>query len=134
MHRRSILKAMAALPVAGFAAPAFGQTYPDRPIKLIVPYLAGGATDVGARVVAERMAKGLGQPIVIDNRPGAGVIVGTNAVAKADPDGYTLLMTTLAHSIKNMIGVTAAVRIADSGGIERSLGKAKRIVDKRPKT
>lgn len=82
-HRRSVLKAMAALPVAGLAAPSLAQgTYPDRPIKLIVPYLAGGATDVGARAVAERMAKGLGQPMVIDNRPGAGVIVGTNAVAK----------------------------------------------------
>jgi len=99
MHRRSVLKAIAALPATGFAAPAFAQNYPDRAIKLIVPYLAGGATDVGARVVAERMAKGLGQPIVIDNRPGAGVIVGTNAVAKADPDGYTLLITTLAHPI-----------------------------------
>ena len=99
IHRRSILKALAALPAAGFAAPALAQSYPDRPIKLIVPYLAGGSTDVGARVVAERMAKGLGQSIVIDNRPGAGVIVGTNAVAKADPDGYTLLITTLAHPI-----------------------------------
>ena len=99
MHRRSVLKALAALPAANLAAPAFAQTYPDRAIKLIVPYLAGGATDVGARVVAERMSKGLGQPIVIDNRPGAGVIVGTNAVAKADPDGYTLLITTLAHPI-----------------------------------
>jgi tripartite-type tricarboxylate transporter receptor subunit TctC len=99
LHRRSVLKALAALPAAGFAAPSFAQSYPDRAIKLIVPYLAGGATDVGARVVAERMAKGLGQPIVIDNRPGAGVIVGTNAVAKADPDGYTLLITTLAHPI-----------------------------------
>ena len=97
LHRRSVLKALAALP--GFAAPAFAQSYPDRAIKLIVPYLAGGATQVGARVVAERMSKGLGQPIVIDNRPGAGVIVGTNAVAKADPDGYTLLITTLAHPI-----------------------------------
>ena len=75
------------------------EPIPTAPIKLIVPYLAGGATDVGARVVAERMSKGLGQPIVIDNRPGAGVIVGTNAVAKADPDGYTLLITTLAHPI-----------------------------------
>jgi len=99
LHRRSVLKALAALPAAGFAAPSFAQSYPDRAIKLIVPYLAGGATDVGARVVAERMSKGLGQPIVIDNRPGAGVIVGTNAVAKADPDGYTLLITTLAHPI-----------------------------------
>lgn len=99
MHRRSVLKALAALPAAGLAAPSFAQGYPDRPIKLVVPYLAGGATDVGSRVVAERMAKGLGQPIVIDNRPGAGVIVGTNAVAKSDPDGYTLLITTTAHPI-----------------------------------
>jgi tripartite-type tricarboxylate transporter receptor subunit TctC len=99
MHRRSVLRALAALPAASFASPASAQNYPDRAIKLIVPYLAGGATDVGARVVAERLSKGLGQPIVIDNRPGAGVIVGTNAVAKADPDGYTLLITTLAHPI-----------------------------------
>jgi tripartite-type tricarboxylate transporter receptor subunit TctC len=99
LHRRTVLKALAALPATGLAAPSFAQSYPDRAIKLIVPYLAGGATDVGARVVAERMSKGLGQPIVIDNRPGAGVIVGTNAVAKADPDGYTLLITTLAHPI-----------------------------------
>ena len=97
-HRRSVLKALALLPV-GAAGPAFAQAYPNHPIKLIVPYLAGGSTDVGARIVAERMATGLGQPIVIDNRPGAGVIVGTNAVAKADPDGYTLLITTLAHPI-----------------------------------
>lgn len=99
MHRRFVLKALAALPASAVAAPSFAQTYPDRPIKLIVPYLAGGATDVGARVVAERMSKGLSQPMVIDNRPGAGVIVGTNAVAKADPDGYTLLITTTAHPI-----------------------------------
>jgi tripartite-type tricarboxylate transporter receptor subunit TctC len=98
-HRRSVLKALALLPIGGAAGPAFTQTYPNHPIKLIVPYLAGGSTDVGARIVAERMATGLGQPIVIDNRPGAGVIVGTNAVAKADPDGYTLLITTLAHPI-----------------------------------
>jgi tripartite-type tricarboxylate transporter receptor subunit TctC len=100
LHRRSILKVAAAFPLWSAAGPALAQSgYPDRPIKVIVPYLAGGATDVGARVVAERMAKGLGQPMVIDNRPGAGVIVGTNAVAKADPDGYTVLITTLAHPI-----------------------------------
>ena len=98
-NRRSVLEALALLPIAGAAGPAFAQAYPNHPIKLIVPYLAGGSTDVGARIVAERMATGLGQPIVIDNRPGAGVIVGTNAVAKADPDGYTLLITTLAHPI-----------------------------------
>ena len=100
LHRRTVLKALALLPAAGAAAPVFAQgAYPDRPIRVIVPYLAGGSTDVGARIIAERMAAGLGQPIVIDNRPGAGVIVGTNAVAKADPDGYTLLITTLAHPI-----------------------------------
>src|ERR1044072_5743058 len=71
IHRRSVLKALAALP--GFAVPALAQSSPDRSIKLIVPYPAGGSTDVGARVVAEQMAKGLGQAIVIDNRPGAGV-------------------------------------------------------------
>ena len=97
MHRRSLLKAIALLPAAN--VPALAQTYPDHPIRMIVPYLAGGATDVGARAIAEPMGKELGQPIVIDNRPGAGVIVGTNAVAKADPDGYTLLITTLAHPI-----------------------------------
>ena len=98
--RRSALKTLASLPLwcAGGAALA-QDTYPDRPIRVIVPYLAGGATDVGARVIAERMSKGLGQPMVIDNRPGAGVIIGTNAVAKADPDGYTVLVTTLAHPI-----------------------------------
>ena len=99
-QRRSILKGIASLPFWSAAAPASAQgTYPDHPIKVVVPYLAGGATDIGARVVAERMAKGLGQAMVIDNRPGAGVIVGTNAVAKADPDGYTVLITTLAHPI-----------------------------------
>jgi len=97
--RRSVLQA-ASLPFWNVATPASAQgTYPSHPIKVIVPYLAGGATDVGARAVAEQMAKGLGQPMVIDNRPGAGVIVGTNAVAKADPDGYTVLITTLAHPI-----------------------------------
>ena len=99
LHRRTLLKAAALLP-AGAMTPAFGESaYPDHPIRLVVPYLAGGATDVGARVIADQMAKGLSQPIVIENKPGAGVIVGTNAVAKADPDGYTLLITTLAHPI-----------------------------------
>lgn len=99
-HRRAVLKAMASLPLWCAAGPTFAQSaYPDRPVRAVVPYLAGGATDIGARIVAERMAKGLGQPMIIDNRPGAGVIVGTSAVAKADPDGYTVLITTLAHPI-----------------------------------
>src|SRR3974390_2700019 len=66
------------------------ETYPNRPIKLIVPFPPGGPNDIIARVVAERMSALLGQPIVIDNRGGAGGGVGTDAVAKAAPDGYTI--------------------------------------------
>ena len=98
--RRAVLQTIGRSRLWHAAAPALAQGgYPERPVKVIVPYLAGGATDTGARLVTERMAKGLGQPLVIDNRPGAGVIVGTSAVAKADPDGYTVLITTLAHAI-----------------------------------
>ena len=72
---------------------AWAQTaYPNKPIKVVVPFAPGGATDVLARVLAEKMAVGLGQPMVIDNKPGAAGIIGTDAVAKAAPDGYTLLL------------------------------------------
>jgi tripartite-type tricarboxylate transporter receptor subunit TctC len=72
-------------------------TYPDRPIRFIVPFPAGGATDTWARIAAEGMQPELGQPIVIDNRGGAGGLVGTEAAAKAPPDGYTLLFTITTH-------------------------------------
>ena len=77
--------------------------YPNRPIKLIVPYAVGGATDVLTRVTAEAMAKSIGQPITIENRTGAGVILASSFVAKAPPDGYTLLITTSAHSINQTL-------------------------------
>ncbi|RQO84051.1 tripartite tricarboxylate transporter substrate binding protein [Acidovorax sp. FJL06] len=79
---------------AGTGTAAFAQAapYPNKPIKVVVPFAAGGATDVLARVLAEKMAVGLGQPLVIDNKPGAAGIIGTDAVAKAAPDGYTLLL------------------------------------------
>ncbi|HYG54923.1 MAG TPA: tripartite tricarboxylate transporter substrate binding protein [Burkholderiales bacterium] len=70
---------------------AFAQAYPNRPVRVIVPWPPGQATDIAARVVAEKMQSALGQPFVIDNRPGAGGAIGTEAVAKAAPDGYTLL-------------------------------------------
>lgn len=76
---------------AGLAA---AQAYPSKPIRLIVPYPAGGGTDIIARLVAERMAVRLGQPIVVDNRVGAGGLVGTEAGARAAPDGYTIVMGT----------------------------------------
>ena len=92
---RSIPGLMLALLIA--AATGTGQaqapSYPDRPIRLVVPFPPGGGADSTARTLAQKMGERLGQPMVIDNRPGANGLVGTDAVAKAAPDGYTLLMT-----------------------------------------
>ena len=74
------------------ATPARAQDYPTRPITLVVPYAAGGGNDVMARIVAEKMSPALGQQIVIENRGGAGGSIATRAVAKAAPDGYTLVL------------------------------------------
>ena len=90
MHRRSL----PALGVALFAAPALAQApYPDRPIRFVVPFPAGGATDIWSRVTAEAMSADLGQPIVVENRSGAGSMLGSDYVAKGPTDGYTLLFT-----------------------------------------
>ena len=93
INRRTLLSAAALALAAGTGTTALAQAaYPNKPIKIIVPFAAGGATDVLARVLAEKLTVGLGQPIVIDNKPGAAGIIGTDAVAKAAPDGYTLLL------------------------------------------
>src|SRR5262245_14910527 len=75
---------------------ASAQTYPDRPIRLIVADSAGGAPDQLGRLVAQKMSVALGQQVVVDNRPGAGGVLGAEIAAKSPPDGYTLLMTTTA--------------------------------------
>ena len=80
--------------LSGFASTAFAQTWPARPLKIIAPFAAGGLADVLARSVAERLAKSLGQPVVVENRTGAGGNVGADAVARAEADGYTLLMSS----------------------------------------
>jgi len=73
--------------------------YPDRPIRIVVPFAPGGGTDVVARTLAQEMARDLGASIVIENKPGAGTILGTQAVATSEPDGYTLLMGTFANAV-----------------------------------
>ena len=67
--------------------------YPNKPIRLVVPYVAGGAADITARVIGQRMSESMGQTVIIDNKPGANGMLGTDLVAKAAPDGYTLLLT-----------------------------------------
>jgi tripartite-type tricarboxylate transporter receptor subunit TctC len=74
--------------------PALAQTYPSRPIRVVAPFPAGGLVDVLARAAGEELTKTLGQPIIIENKPGAGGNIGADVVAKAEPDGYTLLMTS----------------------------------------
>jgi tripartite-type tricarboxylate transporter receptor subunit TctC len=81
------------------AAPVLAQDYPAHPITLVVPYAAGGGNDVIARIVADKMAAALGQPIVVENRGGAGGTIATRQVAKAAPDGYTLLIATSSLAI-----------------------------------
>ena len=85
-------RAACALVLAAVAAPALAQDYPTKPIKLVVPYAPGGGADSVARIVAKKVSENIGQAIVIENKGGAGSIVGTDLVAKAEPDGYTLLL------------------------------------------
>ena len=78
---------------------AAAQGFPSKPIRLIVPYPPGGGTDTAARPIAQKMTESIGQAVIVDNRPGASEIIGTEAVARATPDGYTLLLTTNAFAI-----------------------------------
>lgn len=94
MDSRKPLKLIAALVMSAVVPQALhAQTYPNRPIRLVVPYAAGGATDIIARAAAAEIGKTIGQPVNVDNRPGAGGNVGADMVAKAAPDGYTMLMS-----------------------------------------
>jgi tripartite-type tricarboxylate transporter receptor subunit TctC len=81
------------------AAQTAAQNWPNRPIRMVVPYTAGGYTDLMARLVSERMAVALGQAIVVENKPGANAVIGTDAVAKAPPDGYTIGTVIAAHAV-----------------------------------
>ncbi len=91
---RSLTRLAAGLALATAAATAAAQTYPDKPVRVVVPYPAGQGTDVATRYVAEQVSKALGQNMVVENRPGAAGNIGTQHVARAPADGYTLLMGT----------------------------------------
>ena len=83
--------------------PAFAQSFPVKPIRLIVPFPPGAGTDALARAISVRLAENLGQPVIVENRPGAGATLGTDIVAKAAPDGYTMLLSTTSHAINPSI-------------------------------
>jgi tripartite-type tricarboxylate transporter receptor subunit TctC len=101
MQRRALFASLALL-AAAFGATAQGA-YPNRPVKIIVPFAAGGPADNYARFMAQRLGDALGQPFVVDNRPGAGSVIGTDAAAKSAPDGYTLLMMSNTHTVNETL-------------------------------
>ncbi len=97
--------ALAALSSIGLALPASAQSFPDRPVRLVVPYPPGGTADAVGRLIAERMAPLLGQPVIVENRSGSGGMIGAEFVAKAAPDGYTLLL-----GLNGPISINPAIR------------------------
>ncbi len=116
LGRRRLLQAAAAALVAG-AWPALAD-YPERPVHLLVPFPAGALTDVLGRMVAERLQKSLGQPWVVENRPGAGTLLGAGAVAKSPPDGYQLMVaTSTTLGISPVLYENTPFRIADLTGV-----------------
>src|ERR1700727_2438171 len=102
MHRL-VLSMTAIAAISGFAGSAEAQSFPSRPITMIVPFAAGGPTDVIARVIGERMGQSLGQPVVIENLTGAGGTIAAGRVARAAPDGYTLDLATWSTHVVNPV-------------------------------
>lgn len=102
---RSVLKLLTTAAVAFSAAGAFAQAgdYPNHPVTIVVPFAAGGPADIYARFIAQRLQAEFKQPFVVDDKPGAGSVIGTNVVAKSAPDGYTLLMMSNTHTVNETL-------------------------------
>ena len=106
MKRQHFLRLLAAGACAAsllHALPATAQTWPTRPIRIVVPFATGGSADVYARFLAQRLPDLLGQPVVVENRPGAGAVIGTDFVAKSPADGYTLLLMSNTHTVNETL-------------------------------
>jgi tripartite-type tricarboxylate transporter receptor subunit TctC len=105
LHVPRALIALAVTLVAALSlsTPVRAQDYPNRPVRIVVPFAAGGPADVYARFIGQRLQDALGQPFVIDNRPGGGSVIGTDAVAKSAADGYTLLMMSNTHTVNESL-------------------------------
>jgi len=102
-HRRGVTIALAALGLGLSGGDALAQSWPERTITLIVPFPPGGTTDVLARVLADKLTTSLGQTVIVESKPGAGATIGADYVAKAKPDGYTLLVGAVHHTIASSV-------------------------------
>jgi tripartite-type tricarboxylate transporter receptor subunit TctC len=99
LSSRLIARLSAGLLAAAFAAPTLAQSYPAKPVRIVVPYPPGGPNDIVARTVGQKLSEQLGQPVIVDNKPGASGNIGAEMVAKSPADGYTLLLLTTGHTI-----------------------------------
>jgi tripartite-type tricarboxylate transporter receptor subunit TctC len=100
---RGLFRACLALLLLSLSAPSWSQDYPARPVKIVVPFGAGGPADIYARFIGAKLQDALGQPFVIEDRPGGGSIVGSEVVAQSAPDGYTLLMMSNTHTVNETL-------------------------------
>jgi tripartite-type tricarboxylate transporter receptor subunit TctC len=106
MKRHLFVRSLAAAACAAgllHALPAAAQAYPNRPVRIVVPFAVGGPADVFARFLAQRLPEQLGQTFVVENKPGAGAVIGTDQVAKSPPDGYTLLLMSNTHTVNETL-------------------------------